>query len=107
MYGIHRCADTDGKLRALSLRAQSLANPHRGTLCGLLAGLGQYHRELIASIARSGIDGAAMHAQDFGQPAEGAAPGLMTMVVVDGLEAVKVQQHHREASAGTAGAFDL
>ena len=75
-----------------------------GDLEGLLVGLdlGQ-HDELVTPQARHGVRGA----HDVGQPRadldEQLVAGLVTERVVDGLEAVDVEQEHRDTEAEALG----
>ena len=65
----------------------------------------QNESKLVATIARGGVDGAAMDAQDRRESAESAAANQMAEAVVDFLQAVEIEQQDSEGPAGAVGAL--
>jgi len=61
--------------------------------------------EFIAAVARGGINGAAMNAEDIGKAADGAAANEVAIAIVDSLQAIEVEKQHGEGPAGAIGAL--
>src|SRR5947199_8542985 len=62
-------------------------------------------RELVSAVARRGVNGAAVNAQNIGDTADGAAAYKMAVTVVNGLQTTEVQKQHGKRTAGTVGAI--
>ena len=69
--------------------------------------LGRKHRELVAAHARDDALGPDALDQARAQLAQQLVAVVVAQRVVDLLEAVQVQQHHRKRLAGAAGASQL
>ena len=86
-----------------------LRHYHANAVCNVLRfrvlRLGQNESELVAAVARGGVYGAAMNAQDGGEAAQSAATNEMAKAVVDFFQAVEVEEQNGEGPAGAVGAF--
>src|SRR4029077_3825379 len=102
---VKRNADARGERRILLVLGHDDANAIRDMLCFRVLCFWQDKSELIATVARGGIDGAAMNAQKGGQAAEGAAADQMAVAVVDFFQAVEIEEQNGEGPAGPVGAF--
>src|SRR5438876_8877398 len=61
--------------------------------------------KLVSAVARRGVNGAAVNAQNIGDTADGAAAYKMAVTVVNGLQTIEVQKQHGKRTAGTVGAL--
>lgn len=102
---VNRNADARGEPGLFFVLGHDYANAIRDLLRFFVLRLGQDHSELIAAVARGGIDGAAMNAQDGGQAAECAAANEVAEAVVNFFQAVKIEQQNGEGPAGAVGAL--
>src|SRR5437899_9904523 len=50
--------------------------------------------KLVSAVARRGVNGAAVNAQNIGDTADGAAAYKMAVTVVNGLQTIEVQKQH-------------
>src|SRR5260370_19397857 len=98
-------ADAGGKLRALQVAGHDSADTVGDTLGFLVKSLRQHESELVAAVTRSGVDGAAMNAQDVRESIERVAADEMPVGIVDFLEAIEVEQENREGTAVAIGAL--
>jgi len=80
---VNRNADARRDRRLFLVLRHDDANTICDALSLHLERLRQNESELIAAVARGGIDGAAMNAQDGGEAAEGSAADEMTEAIVD------------------------
>jgi hypothetical protein len=87
--------------------AQSLPDPlgHRGQL-GIVAGVLNQHGELVAAEAGHGVAGPDAGGQAVGDLDQEPVPGGVAEAVVDLLEAVQVQEQHRDRGGVAAGALE-
>src|ERR1700730_17674822 len=85
-------ANASGKPRVLGITGHDGANTVGDALGFILQGFRQDESKLIAAIARRGVDGAAVNAEDVSQPVERVAANEMAVRVVDLFEAVEVQK---------------
>ena len=88
-----------GRAALGDLGAQVLAQLQRPVGIGLR----HQHRELVAGEAGDDVGGPHPFAQDLGDLADQVVAGVVAEAVVDRLEAVDVDDHHR-ALAAVAGA---
>jgi len=102
---INRDADARGELRFLLVLCHDFANAVCDVLRFRLLRFGQDESEFIAAIACSGIDGAAMNAQDSSQAAKSAAADQMAELVVDFFQAVKIEEQNGKGAASAVGAL--
>jgi hypothetical protein len=61
--------------------------------------------EFVATIARGGIDGAAVNAENIREAADGAAADEMAVAVVDNFQAIEVEKQDSKRAAGAVGAL--
>ena len=103
----HRDADADRRPGQLRVAGEAVGHLHAevfGQLQGTLdVGLRHQHRELVAGEAGDDVGGADAFAQRPGDPADQVVALLVAEQVVDLLQPVDVDHHHRAATAVTGG----
>jgi len=77
------------------IRRENIADAIRVEARPRLGRLHQEDGELVAAIAADDVDAARMPEQDLGHPRSVLVARGMAQVVVDGLEAVEIEEHHR------------
>ena len=100
-------AGADGEGWFLRLGGQAFPNAIRNTRGKLFGSFGKHDSEFITAVAGGRIDGARMMAQNLTEANEGAAADEMAEAVVDGLEAVHIEQHDAEGPTRAAGAIEF
>src|SRR5579863_7346734 len=100
-------ADADRQFWRLGIEGEEFTDAAGDQSRGSLVGFGQDHGEFVTALASGGIDRAATILQDASEATEHAVSGEMTGLVVDGFEAVEVQQEQGEIAAGALGAADF
>ncbi len=95
-------ADVDRLALELDRRTQGRGHGTRHRARAFAIGAGQHDRELVATEARHGVAIAQRSAQPVGDLAQHRVAGDVTERVVDALEAVEVEQQHRQPAAGGA-----
>src|SRR5579862_4750073 len=93
MKGIDGNADADRQFRSFGLTRKTLADAGSGALGGLLSSLRQHHCKFVAPVTGCSVHRTGVHPQDIREPAERAATDLVSVLIVDDLQAVKVEQH--------------
>jgi len=98
-------ADAGGDLRALQVAGHDSADTVGDTLGFVVQSLGQDESEFVAAVTRSGIDGAAVNAQDMSESIERVAADEVPVGIIDFLEAIEVEQKNSEGPAVAIGAL--
>ena len=98
-------ADAGGELRLLHVAGHDRTDAVGNALGFFVRSFRQNKSEFVAAIARGGVDGAAMDAQDVPEAIEGVATDEVTVRVVDFLQAVEVEQENGERAAVAIGAL--
>src|SRR5258708_13223544 len=70
-------------------------------------GFRENEREFVAAISRSGINGAAVNAENIGEAADGAAADEMAIAIVYFFQLIEIKKQHGEGPAGAIGALRL
>jgi hypothetical protein len=104
---VYRNSDACGEPRNLLVLRHDCANAIGDALRFGVLRFGQNESELVSAVARGGIDGAAMNAQDGGEAAERAAANQMAKAVVNFFQAVEIEEQNGEGPAGAIGALGL
>jgi len=102
---INRNADAGGELGLFLVLGHDDPNAVGDLVRFFVLRLRQNESELIAPVARGGIDGTAMNAQDGGEAAQGAAANEMAEAIIDFFQAVEIEKQNGEGPAGAIGAL--
>ena len=102
---VNRNADARGEPWLFLVFGHHYANAVCDVLRFRVLRLGQDESELIAAVARGGVNRAAMNAQDGGEAAEGAAAYQVAEAVVDFFQAVEIEEQDGERPASAVGAL--
>jgi len=70
-------------------------------------GFRENESEFVAAISRSGINGAAVNAENIGEAADGAAADEMAIAIVYFFQLIEIKKQHGEGPAGAIGALRL
>src|SRR5580704_17867059 len=100
---VDRNADARGDPGLVLVLGHDHANAIRYVLGFFVLRFRQNEREFIAPIARGGIDGAAMNAQNGGEAAERAAANEMAEAIINFLQTVQIQEQNGERPARSVG----
>ena len=95
--GPGRDTETDGDRRLFAVRRQQRGYSPCNQAAASSSGSGKDQSELIAAVARNGVDAAGMNTQDVCKTKEGASTDKMTMDVIDLLQVIHIHQHESEA----------
>jgi len=98
-------ADACGKARLIGVFSHDLTDAIGNALGFHVIGFRQNKSKLIAAIASSGVDSAAVDAESLGETAESPAADQMAVIVVDDFEAVEVEEKNSEGPAGAVSAL--
>ena len=102
---VNRDADAGRETGLLLVLGHDDANAIGDVLGFRVLRLWQYESELIAAIARGGVNRAAVNAQDGRQAAKSAAADQVAEAVVDFFQAVEIEEQNGEGPAGAVGAL--
>ena len=91
---VHRNPDACGKPRRLVIVGHHLANAVDDTMGFVFLRFWKDQCKLVSAIARRGVNGAAVNAQNIGDAADGAAADKVAVTVIDGLQTVEVQEQY-------------
>jgi hypothetical protein len=80
---VNRNTDARREARRFIVVGQDLANAIGDTAGFVLLGFGKNEGKFVAAVARRGVNGAAVDAENIGEAADGAAADEMAVTVVD------------------------
>src|SRR2546429_6266127 len=92
---------------SFGFRSQALANPRDDARRDVLAGFRKNQREFIASVTRGRVDGARVAAKNFSDAHQRAAAGQVSVLIVDELQTVHVEEQHAEGALRAARAVQF
>ena len=98
-------ADTGGECGLFAVIGEDFPDTAGNTPRFVLLGFRENEGKFVAAIPRGSINGAAVKAENIGEPAEGAAADEMAVAVVDGFQAIKIEKQDRERPAAAIGAL--
>src|SRR5438034_205184 len=97
----------DGKWRVLGLSGEALADSRDHARRNVLARLRENQRKFVATVSRGSVDRPGMIAENLGNAHKRAAPGQMSVLIVDDLEAVHIEKHDTERAPRAARTVEL
>ena len=98
-------ADTGGECGLFAVIGEDFPDTAGNTPRFVLLGFRENEGKFVAAIPRGSINGAAVKAENIGEPAEGAAADEMAVAVVDGFQAIKIEKQDSESPAAAIGAL--
>src|ERR1700732_865886 len=102
---VDRDTNAGGELRVLGVAGHDRTDTVGDALGFVVQSFRQDESEFVAAIARGGVNGAAVDAQDVRESTERVAADEMAVGVVDFLEAVEVQEENSEGGGVGIGAL--
>src|SRR5207302_8347480 len=100
-------AGADRQSGSFGFRSQALANPRDDARRDVLAGFRKNQREFIAAVTRGRVDGARVAAKNFSDAHQRAAAGQVSVLIVDELQPVRVEEQHAEGALRAARAVQF
>src|SRR6266478_6121379 len=100
-------AGTDGQRGGLGFCGKTFANARNHASCNIRTRFRKHEGEFVAAITRGRIDSARVVAKYLREANDSAASGEMAVVIVNGFEAVHVEQDYAKRTLRAARAVQL
>ncbi len=98
-------ADAGGETRRFIVVGQDFADTVGHAVGFGFLRLRENQGEFVTAIARGGIDGPTVNAENISKATDGAAADEMTVAVIDGFQAIQIEKQDSERAAGAVGAL--